>query len=272
MIHISCDDKADAVHSLASIYRVDVGGVESIANGNWPTFISESTAPYHDLFDSRYIPRLMAQHLNANPVWEIGEVAYYHRTAYDGSTDWFQDGLLSSHEAANAFLNKIAGFVPLGSDDHAISHTNISDRESWEGAGSGGPYAFDVLDNAMYADQAGMDYSLPEFLVGDVWAAKYGVCNAVPIVESLRKKLKPVVVKFSGEPSDPDLYITNLWQYIYRAWIGDPMSATQHYPCTFCGQGKTVSSDRIIQIIDLAGSTLDLLSESLQLGSKSSKL
>lgn len=251
MILISCDDKADAVQSLARIYGVDVDKVAGISNGNWPNFISESTAPYQDLFDSRYVPQLMAQHLNGNPTWEFGEVAYYHRTAYDGSADWFQDGLLASHEAACAFLNKIAGIVPLGSDDRALALANIRDRECSEGADSGGPYAFDVFDDARDADQAGMDYSLPEFFVGNAWAGKYGVCYAAPILESLRKKLKPVVVKFSGNSSDPDAYITNLWQYVFRAWIGEPMSATSHFPCTFCGEGRTVSPDRIIQIIDL---------------------
>lgn len=251
MTYISCDDKADAVRSLARIYRVDVGVVAGIANGRWPTFISESKGSYQDLFDSRYIPSLMAKHLSANPNWEIGEVAYYHRTAYDGSADWFQDGLLASHEAANAFLNKIAGMVPLDSEDRAIALANIRDRECGEGGNSGGPYAFDVFDNARYADKAGMDYSLPEFFVGNVWVGKYGVCCAAPILDSLREKLKPVVVKFSGSSSNADVYITNLWQYVFRAWRGDPMSPASHYPCTFSGAGKAVSADRIIQIIDL---------------------
>lgn len=271
MTQISCDDKADTVRSLARIYRLDVGGVADIANGNWPTFISESTDLYQHLFDSRYIPSLMAQHLSARPEWEFGEVAYYHRTAYDGSADWFQDGLLASHEGAKAFLHKISGIVSVDSDDRAMALANIRDRECWEGAESGGPYAFDVFDNARDADQLGMDYSLPEFFVGNAWAGKYGVCNAAPILESLRKKLKPVVVKFSGKPSDPDIYITNLWHHLFRAWKGEPMSATSHFPCTFCGEGKTVSPDRIIQIIDLGSFTVDSTSESSQQISKSLK-
>ena len=261
MTHISCDDKADAVRSLARIYRVDVGEVARVADGNWPTFILESPDSWNDLFQSPYIPSLMAQHLSARPDWEFGEVAYYHRTAYDGSADWFEDGLLASHEGAKAFLNKIAGIVSLDGDDHAIAMANIRDRECCEGSGAGGPYAFDVFDNARYADQAGMDYSLPEFFMGNSWADKYGVCYAAAILESLRNKLKPVVVKFSGKSSDPDAYITNLWQYVFRAWIGEPMGVTSHFPCTFCGEGKTVSPDRIIQIIDLGGLAGDPTSE-----------
>ena len=271
MIRISCDDKADAVRSLARIYGVDVGKVAGIANGDWPTSISESTAPYQDLFDSRYVPQLMARHLNGDPDGEFGEVAYYHRTAYDGSADWFQEGLLASHEAVNAFLNKIARIVPLGSDDRDIALANITDRGHCEGPGAGGPYACDVLDNARYADQAGMDYSLPEFFMGNAWSDKYGVCYAAPILEPLRKKLKPVLVKFSGKPSDPDAYITNLWQYVFRAWKGEPMGATSHFPCTFCGEGKTVSPDRIIQIVDLGGLAVDPTSEFSQQISKSLK-
>ena len=271
MTHISCDDKADAIRSLARIYRVDVEEVAGIANGNWPSFISESTDSHRNIFDSPYIPSLMAQHLSAKPDWEFGEVAYYHRTAYDGSADWFQNGLLASHEAANAFLNKIVGIVPLGSDDRAMALANIRDRECCEGSGFGGPYAFDVFDNARDADHAGMDYSLPEFFVGNAWVGKYGVCNAAPILESLRRKLKPVVVKFSGKPSDPDVYIANLWHYIFRAWRDEPMSATSHFPPTFRGEGKPVSADRIIQIIDLGSFTVDSTSESSQQISKGLK-
>lgn len=268
MTHISCDNKADAVRSLASIYRVDVEEVAGIANGNWPAFITESTDSFKDLFDSPYIPLLMAQHLSAKPDWKFGDVAYYHRTAYDGSAGWFEDGLLASHEAAKTFLHKISGIVALDSDDRDIALANIRDRERCEGPGAGGPYAFDVFDNARYADQTGMDYSLPEFFLGNAWVGKYGVCYAAPVVESLRKKLKPVVVKFSGKPSNPDAYITNLWQYIFRDWIGEPMSATSHFLCTFCGGGKSVSADQIIQIIDLGIFTVDSMSESSQQISK----
>lgn len=252
MIHISCDDVADAIRSLARIYRVDLGLVDDVANGRWPNFLLDSADSHHDIFDQRYIPSLMAQHLSANPDWEIGAVAYYHRTAYDGSTDWFNEGLLASCEAANTFLDKIAKLVPIDSEDRAFALANIRDREGGEGLGSGGPYAFDVFDNARHADQAGMDYSLPEFFVGDAWVRKYGVCYAKPILDSLRKKLKPVVVKFSGVPSDPDGYITNLWQYVFRAWKNEPMSETSHYPCTFSGAGKSVAADRILQVIDLS--------------------
>lgn len=253
MIFISCDDRGDAIRSLAHIYGVDVGLVDAVAAGHWPRFILESIDPYQDLFDSRYVPSLMAQHLSAKLDFNIGEVAYYHRTAYDGSADWFKEGLLASRDAATTFLNKIAQLILLDGEDRAIALANIKDRESGEGRGAGGPYAFDVFDNARSAHQAGMDYSLPEFFAGDAWVKKYGVCYAKPILDSLRKKLKPVVVKFSGIPSDPDGYITNLWQYVFRAWKGDPMSATSHYPCTFLGAGKSVAADRIIHIIDLSG-------------------
>jgi hypothetical protein len=251
MIHISCDDEADATRSLARIYCVDVSLINDVAMGNWPKFILDSKESCQNLFDSPYIPSLMAQHLRANPNWDIGDVAYYHRTAYNGSADWFQEGLLASHEAANAFLDKIAKIVPFDSKDRAIALANIKDRECGEGVGSGGPYAFDVLDNARHADRAGMDYSLPEFFAGNAWAGKYGVCHAAPILESLRKKMKPVVVKFSGRSSDPDAYITNLWQYVFRARRGEPMCPTSHFRLTFSGAGKTVTADRIIQLIDL---------------------
>lgn len=190
----------------------------------------------------------MAQHLSADPEWEIGEVAYYHRSAYDGSANWFQEGLLASHEAAQTFLNKISKMVSIDCVDRDIALANIKDRESCEGYGSGGPYAFDVLDYARRANQVGMDYSLPEFFSGRAWLRKYGVCYAAPILESLREKLKPVIVKFSGRSSDPDAYISGLWGYLFSAWRGEPIS---DFSYTFLGAGKAVSADRIIQIIDL---------------------
>lgn len=251
MSYFSCDDEADAVRTLARIYRVDVGLVEDVANGNWPSFILDSTDSPRDLFVSPYLPSLMAQHLSADPDWEIGEVAYYHRSAYDGSTDWFREGLLASSDAANTFLNKIAELVPVDSEDRDIALANIKDREYCEGYGSGGPYAFDVFDYARRADQVGMDYSLPEFLVGRAWVSKYGVCYAKPIWWALREKLKPVIVKFSGAPSDSDAYITGLWRYLFDAWRGEPETSAPCFTYTFLGAGKSVSADRIIQIIDL---------------------
>ncbi len=192
-------------------------------------------------------------------------------TAYDGSAYWFEDGLLASHEGAKAFLHKISGIVSLNSDDRAIALANIRDRECYEGPSAGGPYAFDVFDNARDAEQAGMDYSLPEFFVGDAWVRKYGVHYAAPILESLRKELKSVVVKFSGKPTDPDAYITNLWHYVFRAWKGEPMGPTSHFTPTFRGEAKPVSADRIIQLIDLGGFAVDSMSESSHQISKSLK-
>lgn len=248
---LGCDDKSDAIQTLASIYQVETKYIIDIANGNWPNFLLPIIGTYKDNFEEGYLPSLMASHLKTTPNWDFGEVAYYHRTAYDGSENWFQEGLLPSEPAAYAFFEKVKPYLEFDEQDISLSIANIKNRNSFEGAGSGGPYAFDIFENAKHANVCGMNYSLPEFMMGDVWLAKYDVAHACSLREALRKKLKTVVVKFLAQPTDPDLYISNIWQYLYRAWNEEPMGKDSHYPCTFLGCGKLIPSNKIIKIIDL---------------------
>ena len=248
---LGCDDQEDAKRSLASIYQVDIAEINKLTKNDWPDFLRDSQTSYLDTFDSKYVPTLMASHLAASPNWNFGDVAYYHRTAYTGSAEWFQDGLLASTPAARAFLCKVGELVTIDNDHIALVVKNIVHRTLSEGQSEGGPYAFDVFDDAKYANRPGLDYSLPEFFMVSVWERKYGVPHARDLREKLQKILKPVVVKFSATPNNPDGYITNLWHYLFRGWNGDPMVGSNHYPCTFLGEGKSVPAERIIKIIDL---------------------
>lgn len=194
----------------------------------------------------------MASHLQAtSPNWNFGEVAYYHRTCYDGTAEWFQEGLLASIPAAHAFLNKVEKFIPITSADRSNAIANIRERNGFEGLGSGGPYAFDIFEDASGADQTGCDYSTPEFFVGNVWLGSNEFACAKNHIDLLRATLKPVIVKFSAIPSDPGIYICNLWQYIFRSFKGMPKSIGSDYAYTFIGGGQSIPASKILEIIDL---------------------
>lgn len=257
MIYLGCDDITHAINTLAAIYQVDVGVIGNVANGDWPGFLNPPVDCYQEIFSSAYLPSLMAAHLKASPNWSFGEVTYYHRTAYDGTPEWFEDGLLDSISGAHAFLIKTGGLVAIAESDVTLAIKNIEERSAFEGMSSGGPYAFDTFDDAKSADCTGLDYSLPEFFIGTVWQVKYGVSHAQKLRELLHKSLKPVIVKFSAFPSDPDRYINNLWQYIYSAYQGESMPQGSHYPCTFIGGGKSISGEKIIEIFDLQNIRLE---------------
>lgn len=257
MTSLGCDGITHAINTLAAIYQVDVGVISNVANGDWPDFLNIPDDRHQEIFSSAYLPSLMATHLKTSPNWNFGEVAYYHRTAYDGTLEWFEDGLLDSISGAQVFLKKAGRLIAIDECDVAMAIKNVEERSAFEGVSSGGPYAFDTFDDAKSADYTGLDYSLPEFFIGTVWQAKYGFSHAQKLRELLQKSLKPVIVKFSAFPCDPDRYINNLWQYIYRAYQGEPMPQGSHYPCTFIGGGKSIPGEKIIEIFDLQNVRLE---------------
>lgn len=249
MALISCDDVDDASRSLSIIYGVEKSDVARVCSGDWPQWLTnaaENEEPYQSLFNSTYIPELFRQHLNAGGISLPVECAFYHRTSYDGTREWFSEGLLPSSDAALVFLQKVKVHLE---DYEVISssiHENLSMRESFEGAGAGGPYAFDVLDDAKGAGCSGSDYRLPEFFIMDG-----GVIGGEELRDVLLRKLKPVVVKFRGKTQRPDCYITNLWHYLFREYGRDGMSGTSHFTCTFSGGGIAVPVENIVDLIEL---------------------
>lgn len=251
MDFLGCDDLVDAVRSLAVIYRVDVDDISVVVNGGWPDFMVGSQESYQDIFRSDLIPVMMGHHLRSVPSFDLGEIAYYHRTSYDGADKWFVDGLLSSIPAAHAFFEKVNKLVVIDGRARELSLKNIQERNCFEGFGAGGPYAFDVFDDAKAADRPGLDYTLPEFFCGEVWRQRDGFGLLQDLRQKLQMILKPVVVKFIARTEASDQYITNLWHYVFRKYQGDVMSGCSHYPCTFVGKGVDVAFDKIIKIIDL---------------------
>lgn len=79
---------------------------------------------------------------------------------------WFYRGLLNFEEGTTAFLEYLWPKLPSGCDFELIKSfalSNILERTNGELEWSGGPYAFDRLDDAKSAQNSGLDYSTREF-------------------------------------------------------------------------------------------------------------
>lgn len=247
---LSCDNPEDAIRSLSLIYGVDKEKIEQVFLGHWPDFVLNELG--YESFDSAYFPWLMAHHVGGKLSCDLSEIAYYHRTRYDGSDTWFSRGLLCSNDGAIDFLNKTR-YLYIGYKFEEICGkctANIRERTELEGSGEvkgGGPYAFDTFDDARYG--VGDNYDTPEMFCGPRWQ---GWCSegqvATDLIEILKKGLKPVIVKFIGNASDPERYTTGLWHYLYRIANGLEYMPFTH---TFIGRGVNVPAVRIISIIDL---------------------
>lgn len=246
---LSCDNFEDAVRSLSQIYSVDESVILHVTKDNWPEFAKDYTL---DTFDSEYLPWLFGAHIGAEPDFNFERACYYHRALYDGSNEWFKEGLLPAHLGTEAFLRKTAHIYPDFEKVLGLSLANVKDRSSMEGEKQGGPYAFDVLDDAKKACRSGLDYSAPEFFCGRYWSnwSEDGRHAATDLIEKVKNHLKPVIVKFYSNTDSKDQYINNLWHYLFRAGEEDPDDSS-HYPCTFHGGGKVVSQERIVSLIQI---------------------
>ncbi|WP_179057749.1 hypothetical protein [Pseudomonas taiwanensis] len=250
MDQLSCDNPQDAIRSLSIIYGVPQDKIENVYLGDWPDYLDNDQ--YAESIDYQYIPWLMGSHVGGKLSYDLGEIVYYHRTRYDGSSTWFNGGLLCSNDGAIDFLNKTRHLYNGYNFDKivGICTANIRDRTESEGSGvtrGGGPYAFDTLDDAKYG--IGDNYDAPEMFCGPRWK---GWCSdaevATDLIEIIKKNLKPVVVKFTGNTSDPERYTTGLWDYLYRITHGMDYEPYTH---TFAGRGVNVSANRIISLIDI---------------------
>lgn len=248
---LSCDNAKDAIRSLALVYQVNECKVAEIANGAWPTWITTSEERINVLFDSKYMPWLMGDLVNSRPRLEFSNIAYYHRTSYNGTKEWFEGGVLDSISGTRAYLENARALIPDFERVMAIALANVTDRTGFEGVGGGGPYAFGVFEDAERANITGLNYGAPEFLCGRHWRGRNEFECATDLYEKFLANFEPVVVKFSASTENIETYITNLWQYLYRAWKNEPITDCDHYPCTFEGRGITIPPEKIIEIIKL---------------------
>jgi len=246
--YLSCDSLDDAIRSLALVYEVEPPAIRAIYESNWPEFLSADT--YRGEFgENRCLAWIMSQYLPGKKFnGKHFEAAFYHRTKFDGSIHWFREGLLNAPDGASAFLEKIGRFASeLRLFDRVVSvaKNNISERNDLER--TTGPHAFDVLAHAKGADVTGLDYDFPEMFLGDVWERTGTAKARDELIEVLRAKLKPVIVKFLDTPTDMDLYINHLWLVLHASRHGLEYDAPEIF--SFSGQGRTIPSDRILELI-----------------------
>ncbi|HEP8970187.1 TPA: hypothetical protein VDU83_002525 [Pseudomonas aeruginosa] len=240
----SCDNGADALNSLATIYGVAEDAIQEILQH--PDVLE--IANISDQMSSEWFPAVIIQLLRSSPNYDLTHAAYYHTTSYDGSLEWFDEGLHGSLEGAQRFLEKISHWVPEELRDavHQTTSALIARRSEYEGTRGAlaGPYAWNTLTAASAAENGGK-YQVPE-VIRDLWSQS-GIGNGglIDLSERIRQHLKPVVVKFKGKTSDLDRYCSTLWAYLLTQ--DEPVHLTH----TFQANGERIPRGDILALIDL---------------------
>jgi hypothetical protein len=104
IMRLSCDDLDDAINSLACFYGVEKARVDFLFSEGWPEFLSEDMqhSDFHSNIDMLFLA--MAEHLEVEePARKFTYVSYCHRGRFDGSSQWYEDGLLASLDGAKSF-------------------------------------------------------------------------------------------------------------------------------------------------------------------------
>lgn len=240
----SCDNRADAIKSLAEIYDVSEKEIERVLMHPDVLEVAKSDA---ELL-SPYFPAVISMLLKSSPRYELTHAAYYHSTSYDGNPSWFDEGLLGSSAGIDCFIQKILWLIPEEKRSAVIHQSSriVALRSELEGstAMGTGPYAWNTFAAAS-ASNNGIRYQVPE-AIQDLWSNSFvGRGGLIDLGGIIREKLKPVVVKFKGCTSDLDSYCSVLWGYILSE------NGETHLTHTFIGNGSGVPRESIIAIIDV---------------------
>lgn len=107
----SCDNREDAIRSLSEIYTVST---EKIDRALQAQVVQEIAEEYSEIKTDGF-HFVVCSLLGASPRTDITHASFYHSTSYNGSTSWFDDGLLGSSQGAGRFLDKIIEWLPLTS-------------------------------------------------------------------------------------------------------------------------------------------------------------
>ncbi len=240
----SCDNKEDAIQSLAIIYAVPEAEIERILNHPVVVEIAEND----DQLQNFHFPALISSLLGSHPRYELTHAAYYHVTSYDGNPSWFDEGLLGSEAGILSFIDKISAYIPEQKRDCVVQHvrTIVDCRSELEGstARDTGPYAWNTLAAARSSERGGK-YRVPE-AIQDLWGGN--LCHNPKLIDLsgiILEKLKPVVVKFSGATTDLDAYCSVLWGYLLSE------NGETHITHTFVGDGVGIPRESILDIIDV---------------------
>lgn len=238
----SCDNKEDAIISLAQIYTVPVKEIERVLTHPDVVEIAKSDTE----LSSFHFPFIISQLLKSHPRYELTHAAYYHSTSYNGCPSWFDEGLLGSSAGIERFIEKISGSIPEDKREAVVQRSRriVAVRSELEGSNAKGtgPYAWNTLAAASLSKD-GIRYQVPE-AIQDLWGSSFmGHGDLIDLGGVIREKLKPVVVKFKGATSDLDTYCSVLWGYILSE------NGETHLTHTFLGNGIGIPRESILAII-----------------------
>ncbi|OWJ93193.1 hypothetical protein B6S59_17310 [Pseudomonas sp. A46] len=240
----SCDNKEDAIKSLAKIYAVPVKEIERILTHPDVVEIAKSDT---ELL-SPYFPAVISLILKSSPRYEIAHAAYYHSTSYDGRPSWFDEGLLGSSAGIGRFIEKISGLIPKERREAVVQESRriVAFRSELEGSAAEGtgPYAWNTLAAASSSEN-GIRYQVPEAIQDLLGSSFVGHGDLIDLAGGIREKLRPVVVKFKGATSDLDTYCSVLWGYLLSE------NGETHLTHTFIGNGVGIPKESILAIIDV---------------------
>ncbi|WP_425928735.1 hypothetical protein [Pseudomonas sp. NyZ201] len=241
----SCDHRKDAIRSLSEIYAVSTKEIERVLQNSEVLKIAE----VYSQINSQGFHFVVCHLLNASPRPDIIYACYYHSTSYDGCPSWFDEGLLSSSQGAERFLEKIIEWLPVEKQVSAKTAVKVivKRRSEYEGATAEtcGPYAWDTF-TAASSSPNGVRYRVPE-TIQDLWSSSFcGGGGLIDLREVIGERLKPVVVKFKVKISSIDNYCATLWAYL----LSD--NGECHLTHTFMGDGQTVVKDDIIALMDVS--------------------
>lgn len=240
----SCDDREDAIRSLAKIYSVSTGDIDRVLKAPEVLEIAE----VYSEIDTQGFHFVVCHLLKANPRTDVTHASYYHSTSYDGDRSWFDEGLLGTARGVGRFLDKITEWIPAGNQLLAkqASERIAKVRSEYEGSSAEGtgPYAWNTF-TAASSSPSGIRYRVPE-AIQDLWSPSFcGAGGRLDLNGIIRERLRPVVVKFKGKTSDINDYCATLWAYC----LSDQGEC--HLRHTFIGDGTAIPREDILALIDV---------------------
>ncbi len=240
----SCDNREDAIRSLAEIYAVPTDEIDRVLRNPEVQQIAE----VYSEIDTRGFHFFVCHLLKASPRTDITQAYYYHSTSYNGCTSWFDEGLLGSSQGVERFLEKITEWIPPEKQSLAKQAARgiVTRRSEFEGSTPEmcGPYAWNTF-TAASSSSNGIRYRVPE-AIQDLWSSSFcGGGGGGDFSEIIEERLRPVVVKFKGGVSNIDDYSATLWAYL----LSDDGEC--HLKHTFTGNGLAIPREDIAELIDV---------------------
>ena len=240
--YLSCDDLDDAIRSLALFYNVSPDVVRGKYEHNWPKEFSKNVSP--EAFKHDFFVWGMGRHLGSSTENRDVTACFYHRSRFDGASQWFSKGILNNAEGAKAFFEKLKLF----SDDQEslttaqnVAASQIFNRDNCSKVP--GPHAFFSRDEAV--NGLGRNFEVPEFFTDPIWDTHKKAKNTA--LNICMTKLQPVIVKFCVPQVDINGYIASLWHYLHH----HKFKRSSFYQAIngYMGNGHAIPPEHIIELI-----------------------